>query len=200
MLGSGWTEAVALAAAFGIALVTTPAGVSGAVLLLPFQVSVLGTPSPAVTPTNLLYNVIATPGALYRYWLQGQAGGSLALVFIRNRARCYRRIGHPGRAAAQAAGLRPGRGRGAASAGAVAGSDQARPAGQACPPVRVIPPLALVLLAAVVGCVGRRWRQPARQVSRWSRHGEHQRQGLPTVRCYVTPGQPLRWPGACPDG
>jgi len=33
------------------------------VLLLPFQVSVLATPSPAVTPTNLLYNVVATPGA-----------------------------------------------------------------------------------------------------------------------------------------
>jgi len=57
-----------------IAAVTTPAGVSGAVLLLPFQVSVLGTPSPSVTPTNLLYNVIATPGALFRYWRQGQSG------------------------------------------------------------------------------------------------------------------------------
>ena len=55
---------------------------SGAVLLLPFQVSVLGTPSPAVTPTNLLYNVVATPGALYRYWRQGQTGGRLALVLI----------------------------------------------------------------------------------------------------------------------
>ena len=42
----------------------------------------LGTPSPAVTPTNLLYNVIATPGALYRYWRQGQTGGRLALVLI----------------------------------------------------------------------------------------------------------------------
>jgi hypothetical protein len=41
---------------------------------------VLGTPSPAVTPTNLLYNVVATPGALYRYWRQGQTGGRLALV------------------------------------------------------------------------------------------------------------------------
>ena len=80
MLASGWTEAVALAAAFAIAVVTTPAGVSGAVLLLPFQVSVLGTPSPAVTPTNLLYNVVATPGALYRYWRQGQRGGRLAAV------------------------------------------------------------------------------------------------------------------------
>ena len=82
MLGAGWTEAVALAAAFAIAVLATPAGVSGAVLLLPFQVSVLGTPSPAVTPTNLLYNVVATPGALYRYRRQGQTGGKLALVLI----------------------------------------------------------------------------------------------------------------------
>ena len=64
MLGSGWSEAVALVAAYVIAGLATPAGVSGAVLLLPFQVSVVGTPSPAVTPTNLLYNVISTPGAL----------------------------------------------------------------------------------------------------------------------------------------
>jgi uncharacterized protein len=82
VLGPGWTEVAALAAAFGIAVVATPAGISGAVLLLPFQVGVLGTPSPAVTPTNLLYNVVATPGALYRYWRQGQTGGRLALVLI----------------------------------------------------------------------------------------------------------------------
>jgi uncharacterized membrane protein YfcA len=82
VLDTGWTEVVALAAAYLIAVVTTPAGISGAVLLLPFQVSVLGTPSPSVTPTNLLYNIIATPGALYRYWRQGQTGGRLALVLI----------------------------------------------------------------------------------------------------------------------
>jgi hypothetical protein len=52
------------AAALLISAVASPAGVSGAVLLLPFQESVLGTPSPAVTPTNLLYNVIAAPGKL----------------------------------------------------------------------------------------------------------------------------------------
>jgi uncharacterized protein len=73
---------VAFAAAFMISAVSAPGGVSGAVLLLPFQVSVLGTPSPAVTPTNLLYNVVATPGALYRYWRQGQTGGSLTAVLI----------------------------------------------------------------------------------------------------------------------
>src|SRR6202034_1238484 len=82
MLGTGWTETVALMAAFVIAVVATPAGISGAVLLLPFQVTVLGTPSPAVTPTNLLYNVVATPGAIYRYWKQGQTGGLLTRVLI----------------------------------------------------------------------------------------------------------------------
>lgn len=73
---------VALVAAFAIALAASPAGISGAVLLLPFQVSVLGTPSPAVTPTNLLYNVVATPGAIYRYWRQGQTGGRLTVLLI----------------------------------------------------------------------------------------------------------------------
>jgi uncharacterized protein len=82
VLGTGWTEGVALVAAFAIAVLATPAGISGAVLLLPFQVSVLGTPSPAVTPTNLLYNVVATPGALFRYWRQGQTGGRLAVTLI----------------------------------------------------------------------------------------------------------------------
>jgi uncharacterized membrane protein YfcA len=82
VLGTGWTEIVVLVTAFTIAALATPAGISGAVLLLPFQVSVLGTPSPAVTPTNLLYNVVATPGALYQYWRQGQAGGRLAVLLI----------------------------------------------------------------------------------------------------------------------
>ena len=82
MLGPGWTQVVALLAAYVVATLATPAGVSGAVLLLPFQVSVLGTPSPAVTPTNLLYNVVATPGGLYRYWRQGQTGGRLAWLLV----------------------------------------------------------------------------------------------------------------------
>jgi uncharacterized membrane protein YfcA len=77
VLSGPWMFLVAFIAALLIAIITSPAGVSGAVLLLPFQVSVLGTPSPAVTPTNLLYNVVATPGALYRYWRQGQTGGAL---------------------------------------------------------------------------------------------------------------------------
>lgn len=46
--------------------------------LLPVQLDVLGVPSPAVTPTNLLFNVVATPGSLLRYRAQGQLGGPLA--------------------------------------------------------------------------------------------------------------------------
>ena len=155
MLGPGWTQAAAFVAAFVLAAVATPAGISGAVLLLPFQVSVLGTPSPAVTPTNLLYNVVATPGALYRYWRQGQTGGRLAVLLI--------------------AGTLPG---------VIAGSvirvellpgshvfdlvvaavllplgcwlTLSRPAGRQDParPYRQIPVPALVAMAAAVGCVG----------------------------------------------
>jgi uncharacterized membrane protein YfcA len=55
-----------------VSTVTTPAGVSGAVLLLPVQVSVLGVPSPAVTPTNLVFNLFATPSGVYRYWRLGR--------------------------------------------------------------------------------------------------------------------------------
>ena len=53
--------------AFFVALVATPAGVSGAFLLLPFQMSVLGFVSPAVTPTNLIYNVVSVPGGLGKF-------------------------------------------------------------------------------------------------------------------------------------
>jgi uncharacterized protein len=56
-------------------------------------------PRLAITPTNLLYNVVATPGALYRYWRQGQTGGPGPGAHRRDAAGCHRRIGHPGGAA-----------------------------------------------------------------------------------------------------
>jgi hypothetical protein len=123
---TGWAEVVALVAAYLVAVVTTPAGISGAVLLLPFQVGVLGTPSPSVTPTNLLYNVVATPGALYRYWRQGQTGGRLSLgADRRDFARRRRRVDHPGEAAARPARLRPGGRRRPDPAGRLAGAHAA---------------------------------------------------------------------------
>ena len=162
MLGAAWTELVALAAAFVIAVVATPAGVSGAVLLLPFQVDVLGTPSPAVTPTNLLYNVVAAPGALYRYWRQGQTGGRLALVLIAGTL--------PGVVAGSVirvellpgarvfdlvvAGVLVPLGLWLALTRPGLPPDTGCPEGTGGRRVRVIPAPVLVLLAAAVGCVG----------------------------------------------
>jgi uncharacterized protein len=68
--------------AFGIAVFTTPVGVSGAVFLVPVQVSVLHTPSPALTPTNLLYNLIAIPGALLRFHREERLGGPLTRLLV----------------------------------------------------------------------------------------------------------------------
>ncbi|MEW1568741.1 TSUP family transporter [Streptomyces sp. NPDC093509] len=50
--------------------------------LLPVQLSVLGVPSPTVTPTNLLYNVVAGPGALLRYRHDGSLYGPLTRRLI----------------------------------------------------------------------------------------------------------------------
>ncbi|MFI0828668.1 TSUP family transporter [Streptomyces roseolus] len=69
-------------AGLSVSVATAPVGVSGAVFLLPVQVSVLGVPSPAVTPTNLLYNVVAGPGALLRHWRAGRLKGPLTRLLI----------------------------------------------------------------------------------------------------------------------
>ncbi len=69
-------------AGFVIAAITSPVGVSGAVFLLPVQLSVFGVPNPQVTPTNLLYNVVSGPGALLRYSRQGQLRGPLARSLV----------------------------------------------------------------------------------------------------------------------
>jgi len=58
------------------------AGVSGAFLLLPFQMSVLGFTTPSVSSTNLLYNVIGTPGGIYRYMKEGRMTWPVALIII----------------------------------------------------------------------------------------------------------------------
>src|ERR1017187_374975 len=68
--------------AFLVALLTTPAGISGAFLLLPFQMSVLGFVSRAVTPTNLVYNIFATPGGIYRYIHERRMNWALAGAII----------------------------------------------------------------------------------------------------------------------
>ncbi|MFZ3492492.1 sulfite exporter TauE/SafE family protein [Streptomyces sp. 5.8] len=71
------TGLAGLATGLLIAVITAPVGVSGAVFLLPVQLSVFAVPSPAVTPTNLLYNVVAGPGALLRHHRTGSLHGPL---------------------------------------------------------------------------------------------------------------------------
>ena len=52
--------------AFAISLGTSMGGVSGAFLLLPFQMSVLGYVHPSVSATNQLFNVVAIPSGVWR--------------------------------------------------------------------------------------------------------------------------------------
>lgn len=68
--------------AFLVSSVTASAGVSGAFLLLPFQVSVLHYTSPSVSPTNLIYNIVAIPGGLYRFIKEGRMAWPLTWVVI----------------------------------------------------------------------------------------------------------------------
>ena len=58
--------------AFVISFFTSMAGISGAFLILPFQMSVLGFTTPSVSSTNLLYNVVGTPGGITRYIREGR--------------------------------------------------------------------------------------------------------------------------------
>lgn len=69
-------------AAFLMAFFSSMGGVSGAFLLLPFQMSVLGLAGPVVSATNHLYNVLAIPGGLYQYSRDGRMVWLLAGVIV----------------------------------------------------------------------------------------------------------------------
>lgn len=68
--------------AFLISAFASTSGISGAFLLLPFQVSILGFTSLAVSPTNLVYNVIAIPGGIYRFIHEKRMLWPLAIIII----------------------------------------------------------------------------------------------------------------------
>lgn len=65
-----------------ISFFTSMGGVSGAFLILPFQMSVLGFSAPAVTPTNLVFNVVGIPSAVYKYFKEGRMNWPLAWNII----------------------------------------------------------------------------------------------------------------------
>ncbi|MBC2709526.1 MAG: sulfite exporter TauE/SafE family protein [Desulfosarcina sp.] len=58
--------------AFVISFFTSMGGVSGAFLLLPFQVSFLGYTTPSVSATNHVFNIVAIPSGVYRYIKEGR--------------------------------------------------------------------------------------------------------------------------------
>ncbi|GFM38234.1 sulfite exporter TauE/SafE family protein [Desulfovibrio psychrotolerans] len=68
--------------AFCISFFTSMGGVSGAFLLLPFQISFLGYTNPSVSATNQLFNIVATPGGVYRYWKEGRMVWPLAWTVV----------------------------------------------------------------------------------------------------------------------
>jgi uncharacterized membrane protein YfcA len=68
--------------AFLVSLFTSMGGVSGAFLLLPFQVSYLHYTTPSVSATNLVFNIVAIPSGVYRYVREGRMAWPLTWVVI----------------------------------------------------------------------------------------------------------------------
>ncbi len=73
---------IPFAAGFAVAFVCSMGGVSGANLLLPFQVSVLGFVSPAVSAPNHLFNIVAIPSGVYRFIREGRMVWPLTIAVI----------------------------------------------------------------------------------------------------------------------
>jgi uncharacterized membrane protein YfcA len=65
-----------------VSTLTSIAGVSGAFILLPFQMSILGFTSPAVSSTNFVFNIVAIPSGVYRYFKEGRMAWPLTWVVI----------------------------------------------------------------------------------------------------------------------
>jgi len=65
-----------------VSFFTSMGGVSGAFLLLPFQVSVLGYTAPSVSATNQLFNVVAIPAGVWRYLREGRMIWALCFVLL----------------------------------------------------------------------------------------------------------------------
>ncbi len=53
--------------AFVVSFFTSMGGVSGAFMLLPYQMSVMNYTSPSVSGTNQLFNIVAIPSGVWRY-------------------------------------------------------------------------------------------------------------------------------------
>jgi len=68
--------------AFIISFFTSMGGVSGAFLLLPFQMSFMGYTDPSVSATNQVFNVVAIPSGVYRYWREARMVWPLTWIVV----------------------------------------------------------------------------------------------------------------------
>jgi uncharacterized membrane protein YfcA len=68
--------------AFFIGMLSATGGLSGAFLLLPFQMSILGFTTPAVSSTNLFYNVVSIPSGIWRYFRDGRMLWPLVAIMV----------------------------------------------------------------------------------------------------------------------
>lgn len=68
--------------AMAISFFTSMGGVSGAFLILPFQVSVLGYATPSVSATNFVYNIVGIPSGVYRYMREGRMAWPLVWTVV----------------------------------------------------------------------------------------------------------------------
>jgi uncharacterized membrane protein YfcA len=66
------SPAIPILVAFVVSFFTSMGGVSGAILLLPFQMSFLGYTHPSVSATNQLFNIVAIPSGVYRHYKEGR--------------------------------------------------------------------------------------------------------------------------------
>ncbi len=67
---------------FIISSFTSMGGVSGAFILLPFQMSVLNYTTPGVSATNFVYNIVSIPGGVYRYIRDGKFSRIIFLTLM----------------------------------------------------------------------------------------------------------------------
>jgi uncharacterized protein len=68
--------------AFVVSFFASMGGVSGAFILLPFQISCLHFVTPSVSATNFVYNIVAIPSGVYRYIREGRMAWHLAWLLV----------------------------------------------------------------------------------------------------------------------
>jgi len=65
-----------------ISFFTSMGGISGAFLLLPFQMSVLNYTAPSVSGTNHVFNIVAIPSGVYRFIKEGRMAWPLTWLVV----------------------------------------------------------------------------------------------------------------------